>query len=177
MAKKYWTDEVGNTFTGECQIGKLGESLYNPELQSLEKWPETDSEHIPKLNNGKWEIIEIDKKFKKIDGIVVQKNRLELMRDLPDEYQKPKGYKIEEKEPGELELIEMTDEEKVSSGDYTVQELYDIKLNQCYVNRRAAYQLESDGLFFDYQRGECSKLVWESKVEEIKQRYPKPQEL
>ena len=47
-------------------------------------------------------------------------------------------------------------------------------LNNCITNRRTAYITESDGLFFDYQRGEIEKSVWESKVEEIKQRYPKP---
>ena len=53
--------------------------------------------------------------------------------------------------------------------------IYQLELNNCLNNRRAAYALESDGLFFDYQRGEIEKSVWESKVEEIKKRYPKPE--
>jgi hypothetical protein len=174
MTLKYWIDEHGNISSGKCQIGKLGEVLYNPELQSLDIPPKTDDTHIPKVVNGKWEIIELDKHKKKVDDLIVNKTRLELMRDIPDEYPKPKGYKIEEDSDGILSLIEMTDDEKISSGDYTAEELYEINLNKCYGNRRAAYQLESDGLFFDYQRGECAKSVWESKVAEIKQRYPKP---
>lgn len=38
--------------------------------------------------------------------------------------------------------------------------------------RRAAYQMESDPIFFRYQRGECPKHEWEVKVVEIKNRYP-----
>lgn len=38
--------------------------------------------------------------------------------------------------------------------------------------RRAAYQSESDPLFFKYQREEIEKQVWLDKVEEIRQRYP-----
>lgn len=53
--------------------------------------------------------------------------------------------------------------------------IYDINLSDCVAKRRMAYTHESDGLFFDYQRGEIEKSVWESKVEEIKQRYPKPE--
>ena len=40
--------------------------------------------------------------------------------------------------------------------------------------RQAAYQRESDPLFFDYQQGKCSKNEWLTKIEEIKMRYPKP---
>lgn len=38
--------------------------------------------------------------------------------------------------------------------------------------RLAAYQSESDPLFFKYQRGEIEKQVWLDKVQEIKERYP-----
>ena len=38
--------------------------------------------------------------------------------------------------------------------------------------RKAAYQTESDPIFFRYQRGECPKHEWEAKVIEIKNRYP-----
>jgi hypothetical protein len=38
--------------------------------------------------------------------------------------------------------------------------------------RRDAYQLESDPLFFEYQRGDIEKQVWLDKVQEIKDRYP-----
>jgi hypothetical protein len=38
--------------------------------------------------------------------------------------------------------------------------------------RRQAYQLESDPLFFEYQRGDIEKSEWLAKVQEIKDRYP-----
>ena len=38
--------------------------------------------------------------------------------------------------------------------------------------RRAAYQKESDPLFFEYQRGDVEKQLWLDKVQEIKDRYP-----
>jgi hypothetical protein len=42
-------------------------------------------------------------------------------------------------------------------------------------NRRAAYQTESDPLFFQEQRGEVPAGTWEAKVAEIKVEYPKPE--
>jgi hypothetical protein len=41
-------------------------------------------------------------------------------------------------------------------------------------SRAAAYQQEADPLFFKYQRGEVTKEEWESKIEEIRQRFPYP---
>lgn len=38
---------------------------------------------------------------------------------------------------------------------------------------RAAYQAESDPLFFKYQRGEATEQDWLDKVAEIKARFPK----
>jgi len=38
--------------------------------------------------------------------------------------------------------------------------------------RRAAYQKESDPLFFEYQREDIEKQLWLDKVQEIKDRYP-----
>jgi hypothetical protein len=40
--------------------------------------------------------------------------------------------------------------------------------------RRQAYTLESDPLFFQWQRGESTEQAWKNKVEEIQQRYPEP---
>jgi len=40
-------------------------------------------------------------------------------------------------------------------------------------NRRKSYQLESDALFFEEQRGEVSQGTWAAKVDEIKLRFPK----
>lgn len=44
--------------------------------------------------------------------------------------------------------------------------------------RQAAYQTESDPLFFKYQRDEdgVTKEAWLAKIEEIRQRYPMPQQ-
>ena len=40
--------------------------------------------------------------------------------------------------------------------------------------RREDYQLESDPLFFKYQRGDAEKSEWLDKVQEIKDRHPYP---
>ena len=48
------------------------------------------------------------------------------------------------------------------------------KTKECLLKRKNAYVEESDGLFFDYQRGNVERSVWEDKVLEIKSRYPKP---
>lgn len=40
--------------------------------------------------------------------------------------------------------------------------------------RRQAYTLESDPLFFQYQRGEATEQAWKDKVAEIQARYPEP---
>jgi hypothetical protein len=43
-------------------------------------------------------------------------------------------------------------------------------------NRRAAYVIEADPLFFMSQRGEATTAEWQAKVAEIKARYPYPAE-
>jgi hypothetical protein len=43
-------------------------------------------------------------------------------------------------------------------------------------NRRAAYSLEADPLFFMSQRGEATETEWLAKIAEIKARYPYPVE-
>ena len=42
--------------------------------------------------------------------------------------------------------------------------------------REQAYKNESDKLFFEEQRGDIPQGTWLTKVNEIKQRYPNPQE-
>lgn len=42
-------------------------------------------------------------------------------------------------------------------------------------NRRAAYIAEADPLFFKAQRGEATQEEWLAKIEEIKERFPKPE--
>ena len=43
-------------------------------------------------------------------------------------------------------------------------------------NRQAAYTQEADPLFFKYQRGEATEQEWLDKIEEIRRRYPYPEE-
>jgi hypothetical protein len=42
--------------------------------------------------------------------------------------------------------------------------------------RKAAYEAEADPLFFMSQRGEATVEEWQAKVQEIKARYPYPEE-
>lgn len=46
-------------------------------------------------------------------------------------------------------------------------------------NRQAAYREESDPLFFKFQRNEdgVTKTAWLAKVEEIRERYPMPEQV
>ena len=53
------------------------------------------------------------------------------------------------------------------------QTLVIVQNKQADRNRKNAYQMESDPLFFMAQRGEGTMEEWQAKVEEIKQRYPK----
>ena len=43
-------------------------------------------------------------------------------------------------------------------------------------NRAAAFQAEADPIFFKYQRGEATEQEWLDKIEEIRARYPYPEE-
>ena len=45
---------------------------------------------------------------------------------------------------------------------------------QAQANRAAAYTLESDPVFFKYQRGEALETEWIAKVDEIRARFPYP---
>lgn len=42
--------------------------------------------------------------------------------------------------------------------------------------RATAYREEADPIFFKWQRGESTKDAWESKVKEIRRRYPEGEE-
>ena len=46
-------------------------------------------------------------------------------------------------------------------------------INIAMTNRLNAYRNESDPLFFKAQRGEITMQEWLSKIQEIKERYPK----
>jgi hypothetical protein len=43
--------------------------------------------------------------------------------------------------------------------------------------RQAAYTAEADPLFFKWQAGEVDKDEWETKRQEIRDRYPYPEEV
>ena len=171
--QRYFTDELGN-----IQIEDIHnfdyftkQPLYNIETESLEKPPEVSIDKRPILENGSWEIIDITSDCTTDNGIIRKKNQNERYRDGLDEI--PKGQKIETIND-KPELVAKTLEEQLETNEITQAEYNQIKLNECYALRKQAYINESDGLFFDYQRGEGSKLEWESKVAEIKKRYPKP---
>jgi hypothetical protein len=40
--------------------------------------------------------------------------------------------------------------------------------------RQKAYMIESDPIFFEYQRGEATEQAWKDKIAEIQTRYPYP---
>ena len=48
-----------------------------------------------------------------------------------------------------------------------------LQTEQAQRQRAAAYVTESDPLFFKAQRGEATMEEWQSKIAEIKNRYPK----
>jgi hypothetical protein len=49
-----------------------------------------------------------------------------------------------------------------------------LQTEQAQRQRAAAYVAEADPLFFKAQRGEATLAEWQSKIAEIKNRYPKP---
>lgn len=48
-----------------------------------------------------------------------------------------------------------------------------LREQQALANRRQAYAVEADPLFFMIQRGEATEEEWLAKIQEIKQRFPK----
>ena len=55
------------------------------------------------------------------------------------------------------------------------QESKESELEQVETNRRNAYRNESDPLFLKWQRGDATEQEWLDKIEEIKERFPKPE--
>jgi hypothetical protein len=51
---------------------------------------------------------------------------------------------------------------------------YDKQYAQVEQNRRVAYEAQSDGLFFEWQRGTNTKENWETAVQAIKDANPYP---
>ena len=52
---------------------------------------------------------------------------------------------------------------------------YEQKLKAVENNRRNAYQDEADPLYLKWQRGEATEQEWLDKIQEIKERFPKPE--
>lgn len=76
----------------------------------------------------------------------------------------------------EINIKELTPEEIEDRAAYEAGQL-DRDIAAVERNRQAAYQTESDPLFFTYQRQEdgVTKQAWLDKVAEIKERYPYPE--
>lgn len=71
---------------------------------------------------------------------------------------------------------ELTPEEIAVREEYEATE-HERAVAECERLRQSAYQVESDPLFFKYQRSEdgVTKAAWLAKVEEIRERYPMPE--
>ena len=65
-------------------------------------------------------------------------------------------------------------EQRVEIVPNTPLEPYVLTAEEIEQGRLAAYQAESDPIFFAWQRGETTKEAWLAKIEEIKLRLSKP---
>ena len=74
---------------------------------------------------------------------------------------------------GEAKEVEI-DETTLAAMRPTNEEIANQLFEQAQSLRRAAYIIESDPLFFGWQRAENSKEAWMDKVAEIRDRYPYP---
>ncbi len=54
------------------------------------------------------------------------------------------------------------------------QKFFDAKKTSAEALRKEAYQNEADPLFFKVQRGEATLEEWQTKIAEIKARFPYP---
>jgi hypothetical protein len=159
--KCYGTDEYGNIYSREADKAPLGENVCNAR-ESFDVPPKCPDGKRLIVENQKWQIIDLDKTLIKESGIIRPKTQIEKYKTGVEEI--PKGYKIVDKE-----LTQKTLDEQLKDGDITREDYNNIMLN----SRSQSYISESDGLFFDYQRGEIDKQIWLDKVNEIKLRYPK----
>jgi hypothetical protein len=73
---------------------------------------------------------------------------------------------------GERQVVQMTAEE-IAQAQQAAQAEAQWKIANAAQLRQAAYIAESDPLFFKAQRGEGTMEEWQSKVNEIKTRFPK----
>lgn len=80
-----------------------------------------------------------------------------------NQYERLEWFDKNYKKPSYSEILEAWDNIQI-----------ELEIEKLQRLRRKAYQLESDPLFFEYQRGDIEKSVWIDKVQEIKDRYPYP---
>jgi len=101
-------------------------------------------------------------------------NTWEIKKDFRGSYQDLEGNEIKIEEIGQ----------QVPEGYFTQSYLKEYHKNkqeipltneEVSIKRQIAYSKESDPIFFKWQRGEATKNEWLSSIEEIKQRYPKPE--
>ena len=64
---------------------------------------------------------------------------------------------------------------KFDTPEQVEQEAKEAELQQVENNRKNAYRNESDPIFLKWQRGEATEQEWLDKIDEIKERFPKPE--
>jgi hypothetical protein len=165
----YGTDEYGNIINREAhkEPEQVGGGYTCNEKECFIVPPKCPDNKRLIVIKDEWKIIDIDPKHINDNGFIRAKNEIELMESGIKEI--PKGYKIINKE-----LQPKTFEEQLNTKEITKEIYIQIKLKECHSLRKQAYSNESDGLFFDFQRGEIDKQIWIDKVKEIKSKYPKP---
>jgi hypothetical protein len=104
------------------------------------------------------------------DNTIVNKTNEELIQE--GLLTPPEGFKVVE-----YQIVPKTLEDKLADNDITQESYFILKMDECLTSRKRAYEATSDGIFFDYQRGEIDKQMWLDAVAEIKARYPKPEVL
>jgi hypothetical protein len=165
----YGTDEYGNITSREAhkEPEQVGGGYTCNEKECFIIPPKCPDNKRLIVIKDEWKIIDIDAKHINDNGVIRLKTEIELMESGIKEI--PKGYKIVNKE-----IQPKTLEEQLSDKEITKEDYNQIKLNKCHFLRKQSYLNESDGLFFDSQRGEIDKQIWIDKVKEIKLKYPKP---
>ncbi len=111
-----------------------------------------------------------------IEGLQVDfYNESEWPLDLPLIYcTADTKQKITAEQPGIVEVL--TKKEFLERKEAEFKARYEKELAVAKHNRSVHYQVEADPLFFKYQRGDATKEEWLAKVEEIKARFPLPEQ-
>jgi hypothetical protein len=74
-------------------------------------------------------------------------------------------------------LVWLSDTAKPSQSELDAawsQVQYDDACKQVEKNRRVAYEQQSDGLFFEWQRGDNTEAAWRAAVAKVKAAHPYP---